>query len=237
MRILYHHRTLADGAEGVHIDEMVAAFRDLGHEVRVSGVTSASGWPRRPGLIGAVKRSLPRAAFEMASLALNAIEYAKVGAELRQHRPTFLYARHARYSVGALAAARAAGVDSVLEVNCLFSHQRYRRFEPVAFRSLARRLEAQAIESATVVLAVSTPLARQVDELVPGKAHVIPNGVDPARFDRRRASTGRVRRQHGLEGRTVVGWVGVLREWHGLDILLDAIAAGRSAPAVAASRG
>ena len=33
MKILYHHRTLADGAEGIHIEEMVRAFRELGHEV------------------------------------------------------------------------------------------------------------------------------------------------------------------------------------------------------------
>jgi len=35
MRILYHHRTLGDGAEGIHIAEMVNAFRKLGHEVQV----------------------------------------------------------------------------------------------------------------------------------------------------------------------------------------------------------
>ncbi|MCH8292490.1 glycosyltransferase WbuB, partial [Candidatus Poribacteria bacterium] len=35
MKILYHHRTLGDGAEGIHIREMVEAWRGLGHEVRV----------------------------------------------------------------------------------------------------------------------------------------------------------------------------------------------------------
>jgi hypothetical protein len=40
MRILYHHRSLAD-APGIHIAEMVAAFRDLGHEVH-SGTAAGS---------------------------------------------------------------------------------------------------------------------------------------------------------------------------------------------------
>lgn len=37
MKILYHHRTLGDGAEGIHIKEMVGAFRQLGHTVRLVG--------------------------------------------------------------------------------------------------------------------------------------------------------------------------------------------------------
>jgi len=37
VKILYHHRTLGDGAEGIHIAEMVNAFRQLGHEVLVIG--------------------------------------------------------------------------------------------------------------------------------------------------------------------------------------------------------
>ena len=35
MKILYHHRTLGDGAEGIHVAEMVNAFYQLGHNVRV----------------------------------------------------------------------------------------------------------------------------------------------------------------------------------------------------------
>ena len=37
MKILYHHRTLGDGAEGIHVREMVRAFSSLCHEVKVIG--------------------------------------------------------------------------------------------------------------------------------------------------------------------------------------------------------
>ena len=40
MKILYHHRTLADGAEGIHILEMIEAFRAEGHEVIVQPSTT-----------------------------------------------------------------------------------------------------------------------------------------------------------------------------------------------------
>ena len=38
MKILYHHRTLGDGAEGIHVAAIVKAFQDLGHEVRVTAL-------------------------------------------------------------------------------------------------------------------------------------------------------------------------------------------------------
>ena len=41
MKILYQHRTLADGAEGIHIAEMVDAFQTLGHEVVMQSLAKA----------------------------------------------------------------------------------------------------------------------------------------------------------------------------------------------------
>ena len=54
MKILYHHRTLADGAEGIHILEMIEAFRAEGHEVIVQAM--AHGESRGSGHEGFLKR-------------------------------------------------------------------------------------------------------------------------------------------------------------------------------------
>jgi hypothetical protein len=35
MKIIYLHRTRGDGAEMIHIGEMVSAFKDLWHNVRL----------------------------------------------------------------------------------------------------------------------------------------------------------------------------------------------------------
>jgi len=71
---------------------------------------------------------------------------------------------------------------------------------------------------------VSTPLARQVRALAPGaRVTVIPNAVDPVRFDPRRAGRDAMRARLGLGHRCTIGWTGILRAWHGLDLLLEAI--------------
>jgi glycosyltransferase involved in cell wall biosynthesis len=57
--------------------------------------------------------------------------------------------------------------------------------------------------------------------LEPGRVLVQPNGVDPERY--RPDVDGRpVRRRHGLEGRTVVGFVGTFGMWHGAPVLARA---------------
>ena len=40
MKILYHHRTRAEDAQGVHIQEMINAFKKLGHQVEAVSLNS-----------------------------------------------------------------------------------------------------------------------------------------------------------------------------------------------------
>jgi glycosyltransferase involved in cell wall biosynthesis len=224
MRILYHHRTLADGAEGIHIAEMVRAFRELGHEVHVIGLAASGETAARRSWIARVRSLVPAVVFEAASMAGNAVEYFEVRRAIRTLAPAFLYKRHARNDVAALWAARRAGVPAVLEVNCLFTGPGYREFEPLALEPLAVRFERLALRLADVRLAVSSPLARLIEAIAGGGSTVLPNGADPARFDPARVPADAVRARYGLGTAFVVGWTGVVREWHGLELLLDAVA-------------
>jgi glycosyltransferase involved in cell wall biosynthesis len=223
MRILYHHRTLGDGAEAIHIREMVSAFRDLGHVVHVSGLAEGDAAPR--AAVDRLRRLLPAAAFELASVASNLPDGLGVRRAIRDIRPDFLYKRHARFDVAALMAARRMGVPAVLEVNCLFTAEHYEQFEPHSLRRMAVRLERRALSLADVVLAVSTPLAAQIQQVAGVRAVVLPNGADPKRFDPDRSNGTRVRERFGLQEAFVVGWAGVMRDWHGLDLLLEVVAA------------
>lgn len=231
MRILYHHRTLADGAEGIHIAEMVHAFRALGHEVRVLGAQGEAGRGEDAGFAARVKTALPPPAFELAALAYNLPEYLATRRAIRAFRPDVVYLRHARFGGGATLATRHAHVPLVTEVNCLFAEDLYNHYEPLTFRRVARRLERWALESADVVLAVSSPLAERVREAANVQAVVLPNGADPARFDPARFASARVDtvlrasgHAHSGAAGPVIGWTGVLRAWHGLELLVEAVA-------------
>jgi glycosyltransferase involved in cell wall biosynthesis len=223
MRILYHHRTLGDGAEGVHIAAMLTAFRQLGHEVLLSGVTPALSPGSSRRLIGGVRSMLPKMAFELGSAGAGVLEYVNALRVIERAQPTFVYSRHARFDVATLAAAKKMGVPSVLEVNCVFTSPQYEQFEPHAMRRLARMFERKSVELATRVVAVSTPLAAAIHELGRRDVTAIPNGADPSHFDPHRFDGNQVRGRHGLGSGLIVGWAGILREWHGLDLLLAAL--------------
>jgi glycosyltransferase involved in cell wall biosynthesis len=99
----------------------------------------------------------------------------------------------------------------------------------MTLKRLGRRFERQALQESDIVLAVSTPLARQISDVSSAAPIVLPNGVDAQRFDPARVTGAVVRARYGLESVLTIGWSGVIRDWHGLDLLIDATAALRDA--------
>lgn len=227
MKILYQHRTLADGAEGIHIREMIDAFKSNGHEVvvqaiahsEVRGTGHQGGWKR-------FKTMLPGGLFELAAVAYNVVDYVTFSRALRQHQPDFVYKRHALSDFGVILAARRRRVPVVLEVNRLYSSEQHAQFERIRLRSLCRFCERLAVSGASVVAAVSTPLAGFVRALAkdPDKVMVLPNGANPVLFRPQADVRANVRQELGWSDAVVVGWAGILREWHGVDLLLHAVA-------------
>jgi glycosyltransferase involved in cell wall biosynthesis len=227
MKILYHHRTLADGAEGIHILEMIEAFRAEGHEVVVQAM--AHGESRGSGHEGFFKRlkaSLPKGVFELAAAASSIVDYVTFGRALRKHRPDFVYKRHALNDVGVVLASRHHGVPLLLEVNRLYASDQHTRFEQLRFRRFSRFLERVAVTQASVVAAVSTPLAGHVRELSKNRANVmvLPNGANPDLFKPRPALRDNMREELAWQDSVIVGWAGILREWHGVELLIRAVA-------------
>jgi glycosyltransferase involved in cell wall biosynthesis len=226
MRILYHHRSLGDGAEGIHIHEMIAAFRRLGHHVELISLARPSGAGRGDrGLAATARHRLPGVIAEAARLATNAPDYFVVRRALRRSQADVIYKRHALYDVATTVEAARTHVPLVLEVNTLYSLPVVRQFEPLRLVGLAAALEQRALRSARFVVAVSTPLKDRIVELAGPEVQVLvlPNGVNAETFDPASVDGHEVRKEYGLTDRFVVGWTGVLRAWHGVELLLDAL--------------
>ena len=97
--------------------------------------------------------------------------------------------------------------------------------EGLVFKWLASRIERWVCSEATWTMVVLTPLKRYLEAIgVPeGKCVVMPNGVDAERFAPR-APDMTLRDRLGIPSdRCIVGFTGVLRPWHGLDLLVRAV--------------
>ena len=129
-----------------------------------------------------------------------------------------VYERHSLWSYAAMEYARETGITGLLEVNAplLEEQARYRK---LPHPTLAKQTVSRAYAASTTLLAVSEGVAKYVNEHpeADGRVHVVPNGVDPARFARPSRSPKR-------NDRFTVGFVGTLKPWHGLATLVDAFA-------------
>ena len=91
--------------------------------------------------------------------------------------------------------------------------------------SLARSCEAKVWRGADAVLPVSEVLADIIREaaVAEDRVHVIPNGVD-LNFFVPSLDGSKLRRELKLGDRTVLGFVGFVRPWHGLDRVIEVLA-------------
>ncbi len=231
MRILYHHRTLGDGAEGIHIQEMVNAFRSLGHEVLVVGPTGEPGQKQTSDSSGknkglsVLKKRLNSSVFELLELAYSPYSYFTLTMAINDFQPDVIYDRYITFSAGPVMAGSWHRVPVIMEVNAPLALER--RSEPdeiLHFQRLAFFLERWICTRAGITIAVSTPLRNYlVENGVPGKKVVVmPNGANPDLF-RTRPKIASLRRNLNIRSESVVvGCRGILRQWHAIDMLVHA---------------
>ncbi len=134
------------------------------------------------------------------------------------YRPDLLYERYSPFGVAGGIMAKRMGVPHVLEVNAPLAWEggRYRR---QALQEAAEALEQMAFTSPSLIVTVSRELREHLlaAGVMASKVVVVPNGVDVDLF----TPQGQAYRQ-GLEGKVVIGFVGSLKAWHGVDILVEA---------------
>lgn len=226
MKILYHHRTRAGDAQGIHISEIQRAFRNRGHEVVEVALVESKGEARADGAGGLARiiGSLPLPAKEAMEHAYNLVAYRRLSKAIREHRPDFLYERYSANTFAGLMAAKRHGVPFVLEVNSPLALEKAEH-GGLFFRRLTRSIERKLCTDADVTIAVTRVLAGILEDegVPPGKVVVMPNGV---RNEFGMNGDGLAfRRGLGIpEDAIVAGFVGWFRAWHGLERMIEAAA-------------
>jgi len=132
-----------------------------------------------------------------------------------------IYERYSLFSIAGLKYAEATGLPFILEVNAplVVEAARYRRLE---MQALAQAVERYLFSAADKVIAVSGQLKEYISRVAPdARITVVPNGVDIERFEIQ--DIGRAARGDESFDFTV-GFVGNIRPWHGVDILIRAFA-------------
>ncbi|MGR9037591.1 MAG: glycosyltransferase family 4 protein [Gammaproteobacteria bacterium] len=226
----------------VHVRELVGALVRSGHSTVVAGpVLQKSPWDQPADIDGSIlhvplaecsdNTALCLKSFnemigvdntlsgEIRRITYNDELFRRLKRRFESDPPDFIYERAALYGTAGVQLAQTFNVPLLLELNSPLAVEQstYRR---TAFGELAAIAEQWALSRADAILTVSEPLRQHVLEqgLESSRVHVLPNGVNASLFrPEPRDTESRTRWELGDD--LVLGFVGGLRPWHGVDIL------------------
>ena len=202
----------------VHVQEMIRAFRRGGVEVEL--FAARADGPPPPELDGVRVHRLP--AVRAAEPGIPAVEMLNraLAVGLSEAGPfDMVYERYSLWSAAAMEHARAAGLPGLLEVNApLIAEQVEHR--KLRDERAAAAVAARVFGAASALLAVSAEVAAWLahQPAARGRVHLVPNGVDPERF------RPDVPPALPSPGTFTIGFVGSMKRWHGLPVLIEAFA-------------
>lgn len=247
MRIIYYsphptHDIVSDVGYSTHQREMIGALRAEGHEVLpvILGGTNADEFKERATQISssasrfkALKGIIPpylwRSAKERNWWIHDARNAApRLESAIQEFKPELVYER-SEYSLkqGPLI-ARKHKIKHIFEVNAPCVDE-WMEFEgPSLFTPRAREIERIKYLNSDGLCPVSSPLGNYLSEeydIDKSRVSTITNGINPTVVNLDYDKISAIRNEFGLtENSVVVGFVGSILEYHGVDHLLDEFA-------------
>lgn len=228
MKILYHHRVAAQDGQSIHIQALVAAFKRQGHEVIFIGPSMR---PSELGdenkLLKLVRTLFPQFLQEFLEFLYGIRAYFKLKTAVKLHKPDFIYERYNLFLAAGYWLKKKIDIPYIVEVNAPLIQERS-EFGNLKLKALASRYERKTFEAADLVLPVTQVLADIIEPqgASPTKTLVLHNGIVPEQYVNLDGSD--FIEQYGLANKTVLGFIGFIREWHQLDKIIEMMAADKN---------
>lgn len=245
MKILYYspHPQLPldiPSGPGVHMREMIKGFEALGHEVQpliLGGLKSpdasaaATASPAAPSLKQRLKPFIPKL-FWQTLKDFNLQRFDRYAAEeleqaVQRFSPDLIYERGFYLMKSGVEVARKLGIRHFLELNAPYPEERADMEGKSWLHSRAVKAERAQLELTDRLIVVSTALRDYAERQLQGtaaKTIVTPNAIDPDRFRISTEQRFEMRRNLSIENHTVIGFVGSIFPYHGVDMLIESAA-------------
>jgi glycosyltransferase involved in cell wall biosynthesis len=224
MKILYHHRIKSMDGQYVHIEELIAQLKALGHDVQLVGPVSESSvrFGGESKVLEVIKKVFPRFIYELLECGYSVFDFVKLALAVRRFRPEVIYERFNLLTPSGIWAKRVFGLPLILEVNAPLFEERS-KYGGVALKRLAMWTQWFTWRGADAVIVVTSVLKRTVQQygVADNRIHIMSNGVDSDHFQVTETQRQSIRDKLGIANRFVIGFTGFVRDWHGLDRILE----------------
>lgn len=245
MKIIYYsaHPLLnlsSPSGYGTHMREMIAAFEKLGHEVLpvIAGgtepVASGEGNTAPSGIKSIIKKLIPSILWQSLKdyrlLRFDKTMEQKLAQIISEFNPDLVYERLNYLQLSGLNTCRANGVKHFYEVNSPYVQEKVTLEGNTFFKKKALKIEQQQLTQTDKFFPVTSILNQHFTDTYNLKGDskrsvVIPNAINPDQFKFDSNKVDQLRTTLGLEKNAlVVGFVGSIFKWHGVDLLIKAYA-------------
>ncbi len=234
MVILYHHRTMGRGAEGLHIASIVKAFQSLGHRVIIlspPGIDPLKVIGENPldktcektkgfnTLWKSISKYAPQIIFEVLEILYNISAVFRMKKIIEHNHIDFIYERNAFFLFAGAFLSNRNNIPFIIEANEVVGVKRARR---LTMKRLAKWIEKKTFERASAIFTVSSYLEDMIRDIVSRnvKVYLAPNAVEPSLFSVK-TKREEIRRKYNLSGNVVLGFAGWFDWWDRLDLLIQ----------------
>jgi glycosyltransferase involved in cell wall biosynthesis len=226
MKILYHHRIASKDGQYVHIEEIVNALKSLGHEIIIvePGSISDKQFGKSSSFVRSIRDFLPGIIHEWLEFGYCFLDFIKLTVTILKTKPDCIYERYNLFFPSGIWAKKLFRLPLILEVNAPLLDER-EKHDGISAKKLALWTEGYVWRSADHVLPVTHVLAEIIKEknVEAKKITVIPNGINKKKFSGSLVKSEEIKSKYQLGNKLVLGFTGFIREWHGLDKVIDVI--------------
>lgn len=242
MKILYYspHPNLAlnsNSGYGTHMREMIAAFERAGHAVKpliMGGLDehfdSSAPHSRMRKMKGRFKQIVPLKVWESLKdlrLIWKDQKFEKVlQTEIKDFEPDLIYERANYLQPSGVRVANKMEIKHVLEVNSPYVVEKVTMTGVSSFfGGLAETIEQELLQQTDRVVVDSSSLQDYFVEkysISKNKIKLAPMAIDIDKISVGEEQTSEIKQNYNLSGKTVIGFVGSLLPWHGVDLLIKA---------------
>jgi len=240
MKILFYspHPTLhleAPTGYGSHMRGMVNGFREEGHTVEIlvlgNNPQSKDSSTQTNSFKSVLKKVLPKILWRTLK-EIQQIRFDKYAAKELQnaiefHQPDIVYERSAWMSNGSVGALSNFSIKHIVEINAPFEEE-VKSFENAHsfLASTGKNKLKNLLQSASLVLPITSSLQTYLIErykLNPNKCVVVPNAIEKQEIQINESRVAAINKQFNLSEVTVLGFVGSIFPYHGVDRLIRGV--------------
>jgi glycosyltransferase involved in cell wall biosynthesis len=243
MKILYYsphpNLTLASpSGPGTHMREVIEALENQGHQViqfiagdkdkRFSGLSQF----KTPWYKGVLKFITPDIVWQSLKdwdlERWDARNSKELEAMIIQHKPDVIYERAHYMMKAGVRIAKRFNIPLIIEMNAPYSEEKIYLEGNSLYIEKSKQCEKEQIEGASVVYVVSSALSNYFKAQYPSSEKriiITPNAINPKKAHANPSLKASLKAQYRLrKDEVVIGFVGSIFKYHGVDRLLEAFA-------------